>query len=316
MTNSPFYAAFERMWEHILNKFDNYVEIENLDELSETFELITIDDIDNICMITSSGLAYTLNNSGTEYAVSGIGTCTDTDVYIPRVYNGLPVTSIADFAFYNNSNLTSISIPNSITSIGMRAISNCDGLTSIIIPSSVTTMGSYVLCDCDSLTSVVISNGVASIPYNAFNGCSNLTSIIIPSSVTSIDNNAFIGCRSLTNLNVDTGNPVYHSNSNCIIETNSKCLVLGCKNSVIPNDGSVTSIGSYAFAYCSGLTSITIPSSVTSIGDGAFKDCGKLMYVSYGGGADKWNAISIGADNTALTNATISYAQSNGGSAV
>ena len=80
---------------------------------------------------------------------------------------------------------------------------------------------------------------------------------------------------------VSEGNPVYHSAGNCLIETESKTLVVGCKNSVIPNDDSVTSIGDWAFAR-SGLTSITIPDSVTSIGEYAFYGCDSLTSVTIG----------------------------------
>ena len=70
---------------------------------------------------------------------------------------------------------------------------------------------------------------------------------------------------------VEEGNPVYHSDGNCLIETESKTLVAGCNTSVIPDDGSVTSIGYYAFNGCTGLTSVTIPDGVTSIGGSAFR---------------------------------------------
>ena len=66
-----------------------------------------------------------------------------------------------------------------------------------------------------------------------------------------------------------------------IIETASRTLVIGCKNSVIPDDGSVTAIGSYAFYYCKGLTSIVIPDSVTSIGNHAFGECSALVSVTF-----------------------------------
>lgn len=85
--------------------------------------------------------------------------------------------------------------------------------------------------------------------------------------------NIFSGCYGLNSILVENGNQKYDSRNNCnaIIETSSNSLIIGCKNTIIPN--SVTSIGDYAFSGCSGLTSITIPNSVTSIGNGAFIAC-------------------------------------------
>ena len=114
----------------------------------------------------------------------------------------------------------------------------------------------------------------------AFEGCSGLTSITIPNSVTSIGGSAFSGCSGLTSVIVNGNNPKYDSRENCnaIIETQSNKLLLGCKNTTIPN--SVTSIGDYAFDGCSGLTSVTIPESVTSIGVRAFYLCSGLTSVT------------------------------------
>ena len=153
----------------------------------------------------------------------------------------------------------SIEIPEGTTSIGGSAFSHCTGLTSITIPDSVTNIG-----------------------YQAFYDCRALTSITIPNSVTSIGYYAFYYCTSLTSMNVSSGNTVYHSAGNCLIETETKTLIYGCKNSIIPSDGSVTSIGGSAFSYCTGLTSITIPDSVTSIGDSAFSNCTGLTSVTIG----------------------------------
>ena len=159
---------------------------------------------------------------------------------------------IADNAFWYCRSLTSISIPDSVTSIGEYALGWC-GLTNITIPDSVTSIGKSVFYNCRSLTSITIPDSVTSIGYKAFSSCGGLTSITVAS-----------------------GNPVYHSSGNCIIETDSKTLIAGCKNSIIPTDGSVTSIGEYAFYDCISLTSIEIPDSVTSIGNHAFSGCDSL----------------------------------------
>ena len=136
-----------------------------------------------------------------------------------------------------------------VTSIDIGAFRGCTGLTSVTIPNSVRSIGRY-----------------------AFSYCTRLTSVTIPNSVTSIGNFAFEDCTGLTSIVVAEDNPTFDSrnNCNCIIETSSNTLAVGCKNSVIPN--SVTSIGYGAFDG-TGLTARTIPSSVTSIGESAFSRC-------------------------------------------
>ena len=180
---------------------------------------------------------------------------------------------IADFAFSFCRGLTSLTIPNSVTIIGPAVFQCCSGLTSLTIGNSVTSIGDYAFNYCSGLTSITIPNSVTNIGDYAFNGCSGLTYINIPYSVTSIGKSAFSECSGLENIVVEFDNTVYDSRDNCnaIVQTQNNKLISGCKNSVITN--SVTSIGDYAFNYCSGLTSITIPNSVTNIGDHAFSSC-------------------------------------------
>ena len=121
------------------------------------------------------------------------------------------------------------------------------------------------------------NKAVTTISNDAFRN-SAITSIIIPDSVTNIPANTFNGC-SLTSITVAENNPQYHSVGNCLIETASRCLIVGCSNSVIPADGSVTYIGSYAFYGRTGLTSIIIPGSVTNIGNNAFDGCSGLTSI-------------------------------------
>ncbi|MCH5164368.1 MAG: leucine-rich repeat domain-containing protein [Clostridiales bacterium] len=169
----------------------------------------------------------------------------------------------------------------SVTSIGARAFNDCDRLESITIPDNVINIGDYAFWHCDGLKNVTIGNGVINIGKYAFYECSSLESVTIGYSLTSICESAFRACDSLESITISKTNSVYHSDGNCIIETATKTLVLGCKTSIIPDDGSVTSIGRYAFAYCSSLESVTISDSVTSIGSHAFYGCKNLQNIIF-----------------------------------
>ena len=198
------------------------------------------------------------------------------------------IMTCCSLAFVSCSNSDNYSEGIEFTSNGdgscdVSGIGTCTDAEILIPPSyngdKVTSIGGGAFQGCTGLTSIVIPDSVTSIRTVAFQGCSNLTSIDIPNSVTSIDITAFQGCSNLTEIRVTEGNPVFHSDGNCLIETKTKTLVLGFKNSVIPNDGSVTSIGPLAFSTCSGLTSIDIPDSVTSIDLGAFSNCTGLTSI-------------------------------------
>ena len=168
------------------------------------------------------------------------------------------VTTIGDYAFWDCSSLTSVTIPDSVTSIGSSAFYKCRSLTSVTIPDSVTTIEYGAFDGCSSLTSVTIPYSVTTIRDSVFWGCTSLTSVTIPDSVTSIEKRAFIYCSSLTSV-------------------------------TIPD--SVTKIGEYAFEYCTSLTSVTIPDSVTAIGNYTFKGCSSLTSVTIGN-----NVTTIGTE--------------------
>ncbi len=222
------------------------------------------------------------------------------------------VTYIGAGAFEHCGSLTSIEIPNSVTYVGDGAFEGCSSLKSIEIPDSVETIGQYAFYDCESLETITVSKGnevyhsngncliktvtktliqgcnnsvipsdgsVTAIANCAFRYCSGLTSIEIPNSVTYIGAGAFNYCYGLETITVSKGNEVYHSNGNCLIETAAKILVVGCKNSVIPSDGSVTIIGKRAFVHCDSLASVKIPNSVTSIDSSAFSECYSLKSI-------------------------------------
>jgi hypothetical protein len=189
------------------------------------------------------------------------------------------VTTIKGGAFWFCKGLASISIPNSVTTIGEQAFEGCSALTSVNIPNGLSTIENEVFSGC-KIASITIPNSVTTIGEDAFGGCP-LTSLTIPNSVVSIANTSFASCAyTLTAIQVESGNTIYDSRDNCnaIINSADNTLILGCQNTIIPNN--VEKIGDYAFSSCGELSSIDIPNSVKSIGDYAFIGCRKLGSVN------------------------------------
>ena len=164
-------------------------------------------------------------------------------------------TVIEEYAFLGCKDLTALEIPDSVKTIGRRAFYCCTGLISVEIPNSVTEIGG-----------------------NAFAYCTGLTSVEIPDSVTTIGKGAFQGYN-IERLVVHSQNPRYSCSGNCVLSKNREILVLGCKASIIPN--SVKTISGFAFASCTGLTSVEIPDSVKTIGGNAFFGCTGLTIIKF-----------------------------------
>lgn len=123
------------------------------------------DSVNDVCTYCgrkiSKGLEYELSGNDEYYIVKGIGTCTDMDLVIPSIHNGLPVKSIGDNAFRECSRLTSVFIPDSVTSVGAWGFSNCNSLTSVVIPNSVTSIFYCAFAYCGGLTSITFNGTVA-----------------------------------------------------------------------------------------------------------------------------------------------------------
>ena len=232
----------------------------------------------------SKGLIYTLNQDGQSYSVKSIGECKNPNLIIPETYEGKPVSAIENAAFDSCIELKSIIIPDSVKDIGEYAFYGCSGLKSVTLSNSVTSIDFNAFNGCCGLTNITLPDSVVFIDSEAFRDCSGLTGIIIPDGVTKIGIYAFSGCSGLTSITVDSNNKTYHSEGNCLIKTESKTLILGCKNSTIPADGSVKYIDSYSFDGCKELSSITIPSHVTEIGYNAFRDCVGLKSITISNG--------------------------------
>jgi hypothetical protein len=270
-----------------------------------------------------SDFLFTTNNGAitiTGYIGSG-GT-----VAIPGTINGYPVTTIAGSAFYHETTVTNVTIPNSVTNLAPTPFYLCSSLINISVDAANPnyasaggvlfdkTLTTLVECPAGLAGSHVVSNSVTSIMDNAFTACSGLTNITlgnnltrigdfgfsecagltrlsIPGSVTNIGSQAFSYCSSLTNIAVDAANPWFASAAGVLFNKNLALLIeypVGLTGSyVIPN--TVAQIGDFAFANCFNLTSVTFPNSLTNIGNYAFEACAGLTNMTIPG-----NVASLG----------------------
>ena len=171
------------------------------------------------------------------------------------------VTSIVADAFMDCIGLTSVKMPNTVTTIGNSAFSGCTNLTCVDIPSSLVEIGSSAFSDCNSLSKVIIHDIKKWMDISFENRESNplhiahhlfsdeeteITNLVFPNTVTSIVADAFMDCTALTYIE-------------------------------LPN--SVTEIGSSAFSGCTGLKSIKVGNAVQTIGEDAFSGCSSLSKV-------------------------------------
>ena len=237
---------------------------------------------------------------------------TDYSLIIP---NG--TIGIMDNAFEIGNFISSVYIPDSVTYIGENAFSGCSRLKKITASASAATKISKQ-CGSNVLDEIVITSGTKIDSGSMWGGGvfpSSITKITMPDSVTSIGENAFYGCTNIEEVHVeslaswcalglrgDFNNPL-------AVSSDAKLYIDGEVPSgdfIIP-DG-ITTIPMYTFRNCTELTSVTIPDSVTSINYSAFDGCTNLQTVYYGGTKSQWNNISIGSDNSCLTQATRIYA--------
>ena len=205
------------------------------------------------------------------------------DILLPQ-----NIVCIGDYAFSDCTSLKSINVHSGIMHIGRYAFSNCRYLKTINIPETIQTIEAGTFYNCESLGKIDIHKRITHIKKDAFHGCIQLKGVYIQD-IASWCNITFENTYS---------NPLIHARSLYI----NKNLVNGL---IIPN--SITSVNEYAFYYCTTPTSIVISNSVTNIGASAFPYCPNLTDVYYTGTEEEWSAISIGSNNTPLTNATRYY---------
>lgn len=144
--------------------------------------------------INLNGFSFDINDKGE--AVIHEYTGSSADVVIPEKLLGAYVSTIDSYAFFNNTDITSVSFENAthLETIGVNAFYGCSGIKALTIPSQVDTIEFGAFQNCSGLERVMIENGVTTIEDQAFLGCAALVDAAIPESVTSIGNTAFSGC--------------------------------------------------------------------------------------------------------------------------
>lgn len=253
-------------------------------------------------------------------------TGTESTVILPSTINSWPVTKIGEDAFQDNTTITSVTIPASVTEIGSNAFAGCTNLTIVNYAGDWSNLtiqsGNPAVQDAANAplfnfefippdnTAVIVTNykyngaaadvtipsryqgkPVTTIGHAAFFN-SAVTSVTIPDSVTSISDEAFINCPKLTNISIP--NSVTYIGFSAF----SSCTSL--KSITLPS--SLSFISGALFLGCSQLTTIHIPVSVTSIGNNAFADCPSLMTVTYPGSKTQWDDITKGRNSDVLEN--------------
>lgn len=220
----------------------------------------------------SEGLEFKVYSNGT-CSVTGVGTCTDSNIVIPQTApSGEVVTRIASNAFIDCESLISITMPNSITAIETSAFENCKNLKTVNFSNNLASIGNYSFRNCNSLSNINLPDSLNAIESYAFEHCIKLSEINLPKNIIAIDSGAFKDCSNLTGLNVPNGITVIgdYTFSGCSQLTN---ITIPC---------SVNEIGKYAFENCSDLTEIDIPNSVTNVARYAFNGCSKIIEIENG----------------------------------
>ena len=175
------------------------------------------------------------------------------------------LVSIGNDAFWGNSQITSLTLPDSLTSIGTYAFYQCTGITSLTLPDSLTKIGENAFRDCSGITGeITIPAGIKNLENNVFSGCSKLTGVYLPSQLTTIGESVFAGCSGLK-----------------FIRVAGQDAPAG--NFILPSG--LTRMGSQAFMGCSGIVGeVTIPEGVTTLEKSVFNGCSGLtgVYLSTG----------------------------------
>lgn len=212
-----------------------------------------------------------------------------TDIIInDTALEGIPFTAISEKAFFNDKQLTSLSLPSSVERVDSLAFEGASNLKTVTFSDSgkgLKKIDSLAFKDCSSLESIDLSNAeITEIPVRAFENCTSLKSIKLPSTVTKIADNAFAGCSNLEEIK---------GLEQCKISELSATAFDGCVRlkDINLSNATIAAIPDQIFSGMRGLISATVPKTVTSIGTEAFYACKNLEMIN---GLSDCNITKIG----------------------
>ena len=206
------------------------------------------------------------------------------------------ILSIDDYAFYFCNNLSSVTLPDSLTTIGINPFDMCSSLQTIYVSPDNPTLATIdgvlfskpdkqLICyPCAFIAeSYTVPQGILSIGDAAFDSCDNLTAIILPDSLSIDNSNPFRGCRSLQTIIVSPDHPTLATIDGVLFSKPDKRLIcypraFTAETYTVPQG--ILSIGDFAFYSCENLTAITLPDSLTVIGSYAFNGCYYLTTIT------------------------------------
>ncbi len=233
--------------------------------------------------VASAGVSGSFNydSYGDHVAVTGcaggVGSCPN-PLIVPSTIEGLPVTEIDDYAFYNGT-FTSATLPSSLRIIGGDAFEQASSLTSIVIPEGVTLIKGAAFHKATSLTSVTLPSTLKTIEGEAFYEARALKSISLPAGLEQLGPGAFASTTSVTG-------PLTIPSAITRIEDYT---FSGAGITSLTLSSNLTFIGTGAFGDAK-LTSLTIPASVGYLGNDSFRHITGLTRVTFLG-----NAPALGA---------------------
>ena len=228
--------------------------------------------------IFTEGLQFSLQQNTNTYAVTGYSGTKNT-IEIPIQYNGLPITEISTNAFKSNTQIISVSIPDSVIMIGADAFSECSNLNHVKMSSKLRVLESGAFSNCTKIEHVDLPDTLTTIGEGTFLDCTNLKELYLSNNLTSIGTNIIKGCTSLKKLTmpgsitlsslVDDVKNIPDSLTDLLIADGSESV---CEKMLYGHDNikyitissTVTSIGKNAFAGCTSLTSIIVSKDNTS----------------------------------------------------